>query len=409
MRTFNLIFALLFGCSANVSSAYQLNDQLSLRGFGSLGATTSTADEMGYRPSLSSSNPVHDGQLDLSARSLLGLQADMVWSDHLSSTVQLVLKDRPEDTLAQAIQLATLSYTPDPHWQLQLGRFSPRAHLLTEYRNVGYGILWAEPPSEFYGPIQSIYVDGLSLTYKHPWQDGTLAWGLDVGTTEILLVDEASPTVHAKLSPVASLSAEYSDLSWLWRASFSYLHNASDWEGIGELRNALQASSGFWPEATDLAQRLHSKDTGIYFVSLGMDYSGQHWGVRSELSSTQSDSELIPDSVASYISLAHFMDEYTPYVRLAHIQPLGSAHTLRTTPPAPLRTLADQALNAVNTDFHQTSLALGIRWDLHPKAALKLQWERSWIKRGGAGLWWNAEQTNQHRVDTLMLNLDFIF
>lgn len=409
MRFLLSVFVILANTLSS-AHAIELSDSVTLRGFGTLGATSTTADKLGYRSSLSSSNPVHDDSVDLASRSLLGLQADILWNQQLSSTLQLVFKDRPEDTLAQSLQLATLNYTPNANWQVQFGRFAPRAHLLTEYRNVGFGYLWTEPAMEFYGPIQSIYIDGIALTYKHPWQEGFVTYGLDIGTSETLLADENTPTIHAKLEPIVSASLRYEDMNWQLNSSLTYLHNSSDWEGVRDLRQALSGISGFWPEANSLADKLVSKDTSIYFMSLGADYSGTDWGTRAEISAIQSDSDLVTEVVSGYVSVSRYLGDFTPYVRLAHVQPTNSKNRLQTAPPAPVAQLAYQALAVTNIDFEQSSFAAGVRWDFHPNMALKLQWERSWLKEGGAALWWNgAANDDQRRIDTLMLNLDFTF
>ncbi len=61
--------------------------------------------------------------------------------------------------------------------------------------------------------------------------------------------------------------------------------------------------------------------------------------------------------------------------------------------------------------MEQDTLSLGVRWDLHSRAALKLQWDSTRVHDGGYGLMWRAEGKNRgdDRIDLVSITLDFVF
>lgn len=119
-------------------SAVELSDQVTVNGFGTLGATKTTNDTLGFRPNISDDNVTFE-QWNLASRSLAGVQMNVAWDPQWSSAIQLVHQKRVENSLQDSIQLATVSYLPTPEWAIRIGRHSPRVYMLTDTRNVGYG------------------------------------------------------------------------------------------------------------------------------------------------------------------------------------------------------------------------------------------------------------------------------
>lgn len=46
-----------------------------------------------------------------------------------------------------------------------------------------------------------------------------------------------------------------------------------------------------------------------------------------------------------------------------------------------LQVMTQSSMNAVHID--QNTVSLGTRWDLHPKMALKAQWDNTWLRKNG--------------------------
>ena len=67
---------------------------------------------------------------------------------------------------------------------------------------------------------------------------------------------------------------------------------------------------------------------------------------------------------------------------------------------------ASNGLNAGRT--RERSVSLGVRWDFHPQAALKVQWDWYDVDDNGAALWSGSDVRGGHpQVGTVAL--DFVF
>ena len=73
-----------------------------------------------------------------------------------------------------------------------------------------------------------------------------------------------------------------------------------------------------------------------------------------------------------------------------------------------------QMMGAAAAYVHQTSrmdqssVGVGLRWDVNPRAALKLQWERFHMHESG-GTIWGLSDTSPSRASVLSMAMDFIF
>ncbi len=123
---------------------------------------------------------------------------------------------------------------------------------------------------------------------------------------------------------------------------------------------------------------------------------------------------------ALYLTVGRRIGAWTPYVSLSRVRNGVAAWTV----PAWQASLApalgvagaaqaQQAAAAVTgllnaARIEQASEALGVRWDVHPQAALKLQWERVRVPSGGGSLWTGGDGSSARGRLTSVV-LDFIF
>ncbi|CAM3642850.1 hypothetical protein ROSA5918_00465 [Roseateles saccharophilus] len=150
-------------------------------------------------------------------------------------------------------------------------------------------------------------------------------------------------------------------------------------------------------------------------------------GVRQELTDWQWSAEFVhiaakPLSSESSVALmlGRRIGDWTPYAGYGWAKTSGAALA----PPswgAALQPLlgpagaaqgqalgagAAQAYNA--TRVQQSSWSVGARWDFHPQAALKLQWDEVRVSANGAALWGHAS-TDAGRARVASAVVDFIF
>jgi hypothetical protein len=59
----------------------------------------------------------------------------------------------------------------------------------------------------------------------------------------------------------------------------------------------------------------------------------------------------------------------------------------------------------------QNTLSIGARWDVQPKIALKIQWDKTWIDEYGNKLFdkLNGAIAEKRQVDTFFITVDFLY
>jgi len=57
----------------------------------------------------------------------------------------------------------------------------------------------------------------------------------------------------------------------------------------------------------------------------------------------------------------------------------------------------------------QHTASLGVRWDFSNTAALKLQWDHSWVNGSGWGLWPSANPPKSGAVNVFTTTVDWVF
>lgn len=392
--------------------AVALSDTFSVNGFGTLGATKTGRDSLGFRENIATDN-VTSGSWNLASRSLLGIQMNARWNPQWSSVLQLVQQQRVENSVGDSLQLASVSYMPTPEWAIRLGRLSPQVYMLTDTRNVGYGYLWTHPPMEFYGQLQTNYNDGVGVSYTKQFDDADMFRATLSGGRTGMQMSYPGYNFEADFGRAWALTLEYEDEAWQFRGSLSSVTNQNQWAGL--LRQSLDAYSVALPGAASVSEALNTDDSQLWFYSLGMGYNDSQWTLQSELSRLNSENDITPDTVAGYLSIGRHIGKFTPYLMYSRIHTTSADYQLPADVSyyaqydAQLNYLATKSLAFLNSQFDQESIALGVRWDINSHLALKTQWDRKFISPDGNHLWWHIDGSNSSTEDIFTINLDFIF
>ncbi|MDE1927018.1 MAG: hypothetical protein KGI36_07515, partial [Burkholderiales bacterium] len=163
--------------------------------------------------------------------------------------------------------------------------------------------------------------------------------------------------------------------------------------------------------------RLDYEGTRLNYTTLGLAYEAGAWQWSAE-ATVVSESPLF-SARAGYALLGRSFGPVTVY---GIVSGIASTPALLAAPPwgpelAPLigplqaaaaQALADGATDAANRLLRQHTLAVGLRWNLQPRLALKLQLDDVTIADHGGSLWSAGSAAAAHaRVATVLL--DFIF
>jgi hypothetical protein len=175
---------------------------------------------------------------------------------------------------------------------------------------------------------------------------------------------------------------------------------------------------GVAADALRLRRRMGAESERATFFELGVRYEMGDWQWSAEYMRIANEPFVKQDTV--YATVGHRVGDWTPYVSYSHMREGTQALTTPAWQDAltpvlgPALAAQSQMMGAmlvasVNaTRIVQSTLSVGARWDLHPQAALKLQFDSTRNKAGGAGLWTGSDvRAARSRVASAVV--DFIF
>ncbi len=399
---------------------------LRINGFGTVGLVDSDVPAgWGFRRDVS--QPANGGGVRGDIDTRLGLQLNASLSDQVELVAQLLLKRRlPEMPTGDSLEWGFASYRPTPDWTIRVGRTNPDVFLLSDYRNVGFAYPWVRPEIAFYGALPIYSLDGADVTRQ--WQLGDALWKLKLmsGTSRVWTAGSTQlPNTLAKVRRLNGLVLSREAAGLTLRGTAVHVRiNMDSGPGVAALASALDQLAQLplptvQADARDLKAQLALDVGSLRFVNLGAAYEGEHWLWSAELS--QFDGSLqASHTVNGYVSLGRRFGAWTAYGMLAASRTRGTSAVApqwreALTPvlgpemAAQAQMLGDATAQSINTyRLAQRSLSLGLRWDLHPQAALKLQWDHYRVRDHGSRLFGNAHGQGG-RVNVGSLVLDFVF
>ncbi|BAJ03651.1 hypothetical protein [Shewanella violacea] len=392
---------------------------LSVNGFGTLGLVRNSSDELYFHRELSMN--ASDSEYSFKTDSLLGLQVNADLTESLDAIAQLVLKDRASDMALDSLELLFLRYRPNRDWAIRLGRTNTDLYIHSEYRNVSYAYLWSRPIPEFYAITSVIAkIDGVDISYTHNLEGGTWETKLAYGVTHSVLAVQAN-RFEIDIKNVFALTSIYTWDEWTFRLAAAAVEvDELDFLSNDVVDGLNLVPDTLWPEASKMAQDIDGPGQKLQYYALGLQYDHMNWVIQSELGYVDSDWGIIQSFYNGYLSVGYRVDEMTFYGVLANIDNSGEP-TSYASPQLPahfplqltaqINALYEGALEAfTSSKIEQTSLSLGMRWDLYPNTCIKFQWDHIWIDQRSAAMWTQVqEQVGDTEVDLLSVNFSFIF
>lgn len=378
-------------------------------GFGTVGAVHSHGKDADFTASaLKADGAGRTASWSRHVDSTLGAQLDFRFSPRWSAVVQVVSEQRLDRSYEPRAEWANITYQATPELALRLGRIALPMFIAAEYRKVGYAYPWARTPLEVYGVLPISNSDGADLTWR--WEGGALRH-----TTQAFYGHSDTPLVHgARLHGKAIAGLSHTVERGALSARASLLTTRITLTLFPELFRSLEA---FGPQGRDIAGRLAVDDTRATATSIGVDYDPGPWFVTAEAGRSKSRSYL-GSTTSAYAGAGYRYDDFTPYAGYARVwgSPPGGAHALPLEGLPRAQAAAGAIVNAgiaalLHTVPSQSTLMAGLRWDVAPNIALKLQHERVTPRSGSRGLLINASaglrSDRAARVSSILA--DFVF
>ncbi len=351
-------------------------EKLSFRGFGTLGVARSSSTQAEFVRDLSQPKGLSNGNWSARIDSILGGQVNWQMTKELEFVGQAVSRFKYNEDRSPEIMWAFARWDMTPDIAVRAGRIGADFMMLADSRLVGYSYLAARPSSDFFGPLFFHHFDGADMSISQPVGTGLVRAKVFIGATHDKAADMQG-VWNTSGSHVGGVVLDYWHGSWQLRANIAQI-KFSNGLNVSPLPDFLKAAGTFLniPSAFSAAQSLEIKDTTSRFYSLGMVYEANGFQTQAMANCIRHEAGLLQNSCAGYALAGYRSGEITPY---AGISAWKSSRRNQTTglpdiPPfANLNAIFSSVMDTTRSD--QRTYTLGVRWDVKPNVALKLQWD----------------------------------
>ena len=381
----------------------------SFGGFGTLGVVRSNEKEADFTANvLNPGDAGHSRAWSAGVDSRLGMQLGVNLGSSWSAVLQLVSERTLSGGYAPKVEWANINYQLTPDISVRAGRIALPLFLAGDYRKAGYALPWARPPVELYGVIPLSNSDGVDASYRWRAGDSNNSTQVFVGHTDL----PVSAVARAQARRMGGLSNTTTAGALTVRASFLTTRLSVDI--ARELFDGLRA---FGPQGAALAARYDVNAVRADVATIGFSYDPGAWFLMGEIGRMNARSYL-GDKTAGYLSAGYRTGNLTPYLTYSASRPNTATATpgldLSALPPpmagagAGLNAGLNQLLAAIP---RQSSVTAGVRWDLCPNHALKLQYDRITPRQGSTGTFINVQPGFRagRPIAVLSAALDFVF
>lgn len=343
--------------------AESLKDRISVQGFGTLGAVYNDDDNVKYIRN-SSQKDTKGGDITYSQDSRLGLQLTAQFSPALSITLQGISRFNLDNTFTPELSWAFVRYMPDADWTLRAGRLGLDIFFRSDSRDVGYSYLWARPPIDFYGQIILNTIEGVDVN-KHFFVGQTsVDLKLTYGSLYDAAFSEDNVIIDISHSEVYGVITELEHGNLAVQASYFYTDQS-------QAKNYIAVAG---PSGEQINLVVDGPTNITKYSTLSVGYDKGPWRAQLSMGSLRLKTSFVPDSFSAFASLGYRHKKLTPYILLSKIEPYSS-------------NTAPGIEGKPNPTPDQSTIGIGLRYDIKPNIALKLQAEFIDSKRNNSAIW----------------------
>ncbi len=396
-------------------TAQEPDSRWRLSGFGTLGLASNSTDLVEYSRELSQPKGT-TRRLNAKLDSRLGLQVNVNLSEDFSFVGQVVSKYRYDGTFTPDLSWAFLSYTPTSGAQVRVGRLGWDVFQLADTRNVGYSNLWARPPLDFYGPLQVSSMDGGDIAWSTPLGEGqSLRLKVSAGQVwEKIPTSFPGEDQELKGGKLLGSLAEFQGENLNFRVAYARFRTTRDFiTPVASLREGVYAFALLLndPLLARQADAMVFKDQVFHYYSAGLNW--QQGPLRIDgVAARVNSGALFSTLNAGYASIGYRVEAVVPYVlasRIATSNPTPYVGALPGLGPQGAAVAEGIQRFLTNSNADQKTVALGLRWDFHPKAALKIQVDRVSADSKATMLWPHTSPGWDGKATLASVVLDFVF
>lgn len=380
--------------------------RFSVRGFGTLAATTHDAEGIEFRRSVDQPDGVDEGEVDLGVDSQAGLQFNLSLAPQFDAVVQGVTRMHADGNWAPRISQGFVRYSPDEALELRVGRIGYDIYLLAESRQVGYSYVALRPPPEFYGIVTNDEVDGADASF-------TLRVGPGLARARVFGGEGSNASAfidgsHVE-SPARVLGTCFDYLYKGWTARVALLRFRFDPNpAFPALIGGLRATGS--PQAAAIADNLDHDEYESLGVQLGIAYDDGPLQAQLLYGGATSDSIVAPEFDKFYALVGYRVRQWIPFVSYASSR---DRHPMRSTglPDIPQLAPLEAAVRGIQQSFRSTqhTMSAGVRFDFSEHVDFKLQIDRTSLEDTALVFDHRVPPGGPANMTVLAASIDFVF
>ncbi|MDC0661080.1 hypothetical protein [Marinobacter sp. SS21] len=378
------LLCLAVGLSSPALAWELIEDRLFFNTYGTLGVAAVDDDDVAI-DNLQDQDIGDEPSAGFDSR--LGLQLEYRVNERWNITWQGLATRDEDDDYELDTKWAYIDFDAASWLTVRLGRFITPLFQISEQRYVGYSQPWARPPLEVYGLENDFdHSDGLWFALRLPTTG--------VATTLDLFVSRHhSADLDVEIEPIygAALNVTRNNLNLrLMLANLSIDLDHSELAGLDQL---LQQPS---------AEHEYRFDSDFLYYNLGFQYNDHRWLALLEYIHLNSEGHFYPELEAFTITVGRYLDVFLPYAVYSKRSVLNTEPETGLTGMAGV--VANSLIDARKSD--QSTLGMGLRWDVLPGLAVKGQWDHIRIPPDSRGVF---DRDPDGHVNLYTLVLDWAF
>ena len=375
------------------------SDSWRVNAFGTLGAAYSSDDDVKFVRDFFQTRGVK-GEWSAEPDSVLGAQFSFRPSPEWEAVLQLVSRHDSTRDYDPRVTWAYVKFSPNPAFDLRVGRIGWDAFMRADSRNVGYTYLTVRPPIEYYGILALTHLDGGDVIFRRPVGDGVLSAKIFAGQADEETPSSAGGTYDLSGSEIVGGYLDWQWRGWQWRLGATTTKLERELPDLIPLISGLRGT-GF-PPLVELADDIAFEGARFNNWNLGVIYERGALQAQLLYNRRQIESILLSDGDMWFGLLAYRVGRLTPY--------LGHARSGGDSSPSDFALLGPSSAQALATGslFKQRNWLAGLRYDVTNNVDLKLQVDRIDAPEPQGGLYsadpgWDGDTT------VVSIALDFIY
>lgn len=412
----------VMGCLLLATTPAMAEVEWDFSGFASIGAgklSNDTLEFMDYT----------GDEWSMDSDSALALQAIMQTGDRWSVTGQVLAKGftfGEYSPYEPRLEWLFASYELTPELRVRGGRLRLPYFMYSESIEIGYSYPWVRPPIEMYANFLEPFAnfDGVDLTLQKAIGEFDNEFKVFAGSAEAEYrgreVDVEKTTGLAALTRWNEFTFRY---CYSWNRMSIYDPDPDIVAAMDGYRLAEQfATAANIPGAEifgDIADTLRLDSKVYQYHGFGAQWEHGPWTVIAEKLATQGPGKQFSfENDGWYVTVAHQIDAWMPYVSVgeyrSEMDPKINRRILASYEVigpgiAALDDLRTRTMASISDlSVYHRSTTLGIRYDFHSNAALKLEAEYFSFKSTGQMLFDGSEEEPDHVIATSIV-VDVVF